>query len=474
MPEELGGGGLRRRRETGAAAIEYAVLVGIASALLVALLLLLPNSVGSGVREALCKIFGGNCTAQPFQYKPPVSACIVTSDSKKIGATVTVFSIKAGQNLQFVKIKMGDGKVRLMIVPNDYKLGAEAEVGGKLQFGKGSYGGKIGGSVEGSLNFKYGDTWVFPDEKAAGDFLDDMKWDLARREGEKASPGLWVFDKLTGWEPRTRDPDFRQWEVGVEGLGKLAAGFGDLTTDEQGERKVKDRATGLEAEGKIGDGVIVTKDSSGSAADGYPLTSYTFQVKGGIKLGAKAVGFGPSGEASYTGQTKVTLDKDGRLKSMTWITTQESNDTTGFKNPGGKTVTWKGTGKKVSVTTTTVSFDDTNRAIGEKWIHDNAFMIPLQTVRNTFDENGALTTADPGPDGDPMDRLIYERGLTNRNVYAGDVDEFKIGAEIAAEVKFGIEGGYEGETQNIVGSQYLGPPQNGERTFVDWPECAKN
>lgn len=436
-------------------------------------LLLVSNPITPAVKKAICELFGVGCEST-YDYKPPTSACILSSDSKKIGGSITVFSIKVGQNFQFVKIKTADGKVKLMIVPVDYKLGAEAEIGGKLQFGKGSFGGELGAKVEGSVNFKYGDTWVFPDDAAANKFLDDVKWDLARKEGEKVSPGLWVFDKVTGWEPRSRPSDIQQWEVGVEGVLKGAAGFGNLTTGSNGEKKVTDIGTGLEIEGKAGDAVIMTKDSSGPADKGYPLTSMTFQVKGSIKGGAKAIGYGPGGEATYTGQTKVTFDKDGKLKSITWITTQEENATEGIKTPGKKNVTDKGTGKKVSVTTTTVNFDDSNRAIGEKWIHDNAFLMPLQTVRNAVDENGAVVTKDPGPNADPMDRLIYDRGLVSRNVYAGNVDEFKIAAEIAAEIKFGIEGGYEGETQDLAGSQYLGPPQNGSRSFQDWPECVQN
>lgn len=110
-----------------------------------------------------------------------------------------------------------------MIVPADYKLGAEAEIGGKVQFGKKSFGGELGAKVEGSVNFKYGDTWVFNSDKEAGEWLDDVKWDLARKEGEKVSPGLWLYDTITGWEPRTRDPEITQWEVGAEGVLKGAA-----------------------------------------------------------------------------------------------------------------------------------------------------------------------------------------------------------------------------------------------------------
>ncbi|MES9543171.1 hypothetical protein [Actinomadura sp. NPDC000600] len=473
MRNGLGRAGVRR--DGGAATIEYAVLLVIASLLIVALLLMVPNPVGSHVKIALCKIFGGtDCSSQPYNYKPPASACITGSDSKKVGYSVTAFSVKVGQNFQFVKIKYADGKVRIMIVPADYKLGAEAEIGGKLQFGKGSFGGELGAKVEGSVNFKYGDTWIFPDDKAAGDWLDDVKWDLARKEGEKVSPGLWVFDKVTGWKPRTRDPEITQWEVGAEGVLKGAAGFGNLTSDSSGKKSVKDIGTGLEIEGKAGDAVLVTKDQSGSEKDGYPLTTYSFQVKGAVKGGAKALGYGPGGERSYIGQTRVTYDKNGRLKSITWLTTQETNSSEGYKNPGKKNAGGTGTDKQVSVTATTINFDDSNRAIGEKWIHDNAFLMPFQTIRNTFDENGSVVSKDPGPNGDPLDKLLYERGLVSRNVYAGDVDEFKVGAEIAAELKFGIEGGYEGEKQQIVDSQYLGAPQNGQRTFQQWPECAKN
>ncbi|MBW8484944.1 hypothetical protein [Actinomadura parmotrematis] len=473
MPARIGLHPGGERRDRGASATEYTALLVLAGLIIVALLLLVPNPVQSGVRAAICTMFGGkDCgTSAPFEYKPPTSACLLSSNSKKVGGSVTIFSIKIGQNFQVVKMRTADGKVKVMVVPVDYKLGAEAEVGGKLQFGKGSFGGELGAKVEGSVNLKYGDTWVFKDDKEASDFIDKMKWDVLHKEGEKLSPGLWLWDKATGWKPKARDPDISQVEVGVEGVLKGTAGFGNLTTGSDGKKKVTDIGTGAEVEGKAGDAVIVTTDKSGAAKDGFPKTSYTFQVKGSYKLGAKVIGYGPGGERSYTGQTKVTYDKDGRLLSVTWITTQEENASEGFKNPGKNNGSVKGTDKKVSVTTTTLNFDDSNRALGEKWIHDNAFLMPLQTVRNTFDQDGPLVTRDPGPGGDPFDKLIYDRGVVSRNTYAGDVDEFKIAAEIAAELKFGIEGGYEGEKQTLVGSQYLGAPQNGQRTFQDWPEC---
>lgn len=461
-------------RDAGASAIEYAALVGIGSILIGMLVLMMPNPVLPAVKKALCEMFGSNCEAPDYNYKPPTSACITGSDSKKVGYSITAFSVKFGQNFQFVKIKYADGSTRIMIVPADYKLGAEAEIGAKLQFGKGSFGGDLGAKVEGSVNFKYGDTWVFPNDKAADDWLDDVKWDLARKEAETLSPGLWAFDKITGWEPKTRDPEITQWEVGAEGVFKVASALGNLTTNTSGEKKVKDIATGLELEGKAGDAALVTTDRSGSAKDGYPKTTYTFQVKGSIKGGAKVLGYGTGGEATYLGQTRMTFDKDGRLASITWLTTQESNSSQNLKNPGKKTGSGTGTDKQVTTTATTVNFDDSNRAIGERWIRDNSFMMPFQTLRNAVDENGAVVSKDPGPNADPLDRLIYERGLVSRNVYAGNVDEFKIAAELAAEIKFGIEGGYEGETQQIADSQYLGPPQNGVRTFQQWPECAKN
>ncbi|MCP9950185.1 flagellin [Actinomadura madurae] len=470
QPRRMGG---RERRDSGASAIEYGALISIGAVLIVMLALLVPNPVGPAVKKALCDLFRMDCAAENYDYKPPASACITGLDSKKAGYSVTAFSIKVGQNFQFVKTTYADGKVRIMIVPADYKLGAEAEIGGKVQFGKKSFGGELGAKVEGSVNFKYGDTWVFNSDKEAGEWLDDVKWDLARKEGEKVSPGLWLYDTITGWEPRTRDPEITQWEVGAEGVLKGAAGFGNLTTDSSGKKTVKDTATGLEIEGSAGDAVLVTKDNTGSEKDGYPKTTYTFQVKGTLKGGAKAFGYGPGGERTYIGQTRVTYDKNGRLTGITWITTQETNDSEGYKNPGKKNVSGKDTDKQVSTTTTTVNFDDSNRAIGENWIRNNAFLMPFQTVRNAADENGAFVAQDPGPNADPLDQLIYSRGLVNRNVYAGNVDEFKIGAEIAAEIKFGIEGGYEGEQQQIVDSQYLGPPQNGQRTFQQWPECAK-
>ncbi|MBO0880154.1 MAG: hypothetical protein J2P17_07320 [Mycobacterium sp.] len=469
-----------RESDRGATALEYAGALLIGGVIIGLLVLLMPNPVGRSVKIALCKIFeaganGGRCEPAPFDYRPATGACLIKSSSGKVGANVTVFSIKLGQNVQLVRTETADGKVRITVVPDDYKLGAEAEIGAKVYGGKDSYGLKLGASVEGSLNFKYGDTWVFPDGDAANKFIDDMKWDLARREAEHVSPGLWVFDKVTGWKPRSRDPDVRQWEVSAEGVLKGSAGFGNVTestnSSGQTERSIKDIGTGIEIQGKVGDGVIITKDNSQPDKPGYPLTSTTFQVQGSYSYGGKVVGYGPGGERSYLGQTKITRDKSGKLVSITWVTTQQTNDSEGLKNPGSKNASVKGTDKQVTTTTTTVNFDDSNRQLGEQWIHDNAFLMPFQTVRNAVDADAGFATRDPGPNASPFDQLLYRRGVVSRNTYAGDVDEFRIGAEVGAEVKFGIDVGYESENLNLVDSQYLGPPQDGQRSFQDWPEC---
>lgn len=460
------------RRDSGATAIEYAALVGVSAALVVVLVLVVSNPLATGMKRALCDLFNLGCTSEEFEYKPPGSLCIAGIDTRSVGGSVTILSIGVGQNFQLVKTKFGDGTIRVRIVPVDYSLSAEAELGGGVKFGKKTYGGEAGASIEGSLGFKYGDMWEFDSEEEANKWLDDMKWDLARKEGEKVSPGLWVFNKITGWEPRTRDPDLTEWEIGANGAVLGTAGFGKLTADTDGKKKVTDIGTGIDIEGRAGDALQVRKDYRGSAEEGYPLTSYTFEVSGSYGYGAKALGYGPGGKRSYAGQTRMTFDKDGRLKSMLWITTQETNATAGYKNPGKKYAGGKDVDNLMSATMTSIEFDDSNRAIGERWIRDNGYLMPFQTVRNALDENGSVVSRQPGPNADPLDRLLYERGLVTRNVYTGDGDEFTVGAEIAEGLKFGIEGGYESENLQIAESTYLGPPENGERSFVNWPECA--
>ncbi|MEV5568464.1 hypothetical protein AB0L06_00320 [Spirillospora sp. NPDC052269] len=459
--------------DRGATALAYAALLLIGAAMLGTIWVLVSGQVRSQITIAVCQMFNGkNCTPPPFDYKPSTGACILSSNSKKVGMSVTVFSVKVGQNFQAVKIRTADGKVRVMIVPIDYKLGAEAKIGAGATFGKNTYGLNLGAKVEGAVNLKYGDTWVFNNDHDASDFLDTMKGDLLRKTGESVSPLLWAWDKVSDWKPHYRDPDVNQFEVGVEGALKGSAAFGNLETGDDGKKSVTDIGTGAEIEGRAGDGIIVTNDNSGPKDKGFPTTSYTFQVKGSIKGAAKVVGYGVGGEAAYTGQTKVTFDNQGRLKSITWVTTQETNLSENIKNPGKKTASPKNTDKQISTTTTTVNFDDSNRAIGQQWLHDNAFLMPFQTIRNAADKNGGFVAQDPGPNASAMDRLLYDKGIVNRNVYDGISEDYKLGLEGGDVITFGIEGGYEGEKQKLADAQYLGPPENGRRTFQTWPECA--
>ncbi|MDN3356887.1 hypothetical protein [Actinomadura sp. DC4] len=471
----------RRRTDRGASTIEYVALLLIVALIVAAATLVIPNPVGDEAKVALCKIFNavsggtGDCERKPFTYKPPTAACVTGQDSSKIGGSVTVFSVKVGENFQLLRITTADGRVKVMVVPVDYRLGVVGKEGLKFNVGGKDYGLHAGGNVEGAVGLKYGDTWSFANAKDADDFVGKMKLDWGRREAERLSPLVWGVDKITGWKPSTRDPDSRQWDVNVEGLASFGAKFGKFQTGENGEKSVTDIGTGVEVEGKIGDGVSIIKDDhnpTNPSDPSYPRTSVVFTVQGSVKGGGKALGYGPSGSVSYVGQTKVTRDKDGKLVSITWVTTHEESGSEGYKVPGKKKGSEKNSEKKVTTTTTTVGFDDSTRAIGDQWILDNAFLMPLQTVRNAFDPSGGYSTRDPGPGASPFDKLIYEQGVVTRNTYAGDVDEYGIGLEAGEGFTFGIDAGYEHDRTHLVASEYLEGPQNGQRNFVQWPECA--
>ena len=472
--------GERSRTDQGASTIEYVALLLIVALVVAAATLAIPNPVGEGVKVAICKLFnavsGGNadCERKPFDYKPPAAACVTGQDSGKVGASVTVFSVKVGENFQLLRIKTADGRVKVMVVPVDYKLGVVGKEGLRFNVGGKDYGLHAGGNVEGTVGVKYGDTWSFANEKEADDFVNKMKWDWGRREAEHLSPLLWGYDKLTGWKPSSRDPDIRQWDVSVEGLANFGVKFGKFQTGDDGQKSVTDVGTGVEVEGKAGDGASIIKEDhnpTNPSDPTYPRTSLVFNVQGSVKGGGKALGYGPSGSTSYVGQTKVTRDKNGRLVSITWVTTHEEAGSEGYKVPGKKKGSAKNADKKVTTTTTTVNFDDSNRAIGDKWILDNAFLMPLQTVRNTFDPSGSYATRDPGPGASEFDKLIYNQGVVTRNTYAGDVDEYGIGLEAGEGITFGIDANYEHDKTHLVDSQYLDAPQSGQRHFVQWPEC---
>jgi hypothetical protein len=469
----------RSRTDRGASTIEYVALLLIVALVVGAATLAIPNPVGDGAKVALCKIFNaisggkGDCKKKEFTYKPSKAACVTGQDSNKIGASATVFSVKVGQNFQLLRIMTADGRVKVMVVPVDYKLGAVGKEGLKFNVGGKDYGLHAGGTVEGSVGLKYGDTWSFANQKDADDFVSKMKWDWGRREAEHLSPLLWGYDKVTGWKPDTRDPDTRQWDVSVEGLANFGVKFGKVQTKD-GEKSVTDIGTGVEIEGKVGDGVSVIKEDHNPTDPSdptYPRTSVVFNVQGSVKGGGKVFGYGPSGSTAYVGQTKVTRDKDGRLVSITWVTTHEEADSEGYKVPGRKKGSGKNSDKKVTTTTTTINFDDSNRAIGDKWILDNAFLMPLQTVRNAFDPSGSYSTRDPGPDAGDLDKLLYSQGIVTKNTYAGDVDEYGIGFEAGEGLTFGLDANYEHDKTHLVDSQYLDAPQNGQRNFVQWPEC---
>jgi hypothetical protein len=469
----------RSRTDRGASTVEYVALMLIMALVVSAVTLVIPNPVGDGAKAAICKIFnavtGGaaDCGRQAIDYKPAQASCVTGQDSDKVGASVTAFSVKVGDNFQLLRIKTADGREKVVAVPVDFKLGAVGKEGLQVNLGGKSFGLHAGGKVEGAVGLKYGDTWSFPNAKAADDFVSDLKWNWGRKAAEHLSPALWIYDKITGWKPNTRDPDTRQWDISAEGLANFGAQFGN-PTENNGKKSVTDIGTGVQVEGKVGDGVSIIKDDHNPADPSdpsYPRTSVVFNVQGSVKGGGKVLGFGPSGATGYVGQTKVTRDSSGKLVSITWVTTHDASSGAGYKSPGKNNFGDKISDKKVTTTTTTLNFDDSNRAIGDQWIRDNAFLMPFQTVRNAFDPSGSYSTADPGPGAGAFDRLVYNQGVVSKNTYAGDVNEFGIGAEAGEGLTFGIDLGYEHDQSHLVDSQYLDAPQNGRRNFVQWPDC---
>lgn len=373
------------------------------------------------IETAIGKVAGQDwgCEAEQQAGLPP---CIISQGDGQLKASVTVFSIKGGGKVKIVKQRRSDGKWLVTLIGGG-ELGAEVGSPGarvNVDTGKGSVG--AGAGVEGGVvgQGEYGATWVFDDEKGANDAIDIVRNKLRDAAIDASVPVLGTIGTSIFGEHRDLgDPDIEYIQGGVAGDVKgEAKGLGGLSLS-------------LEGSDALGVRWDHQKDTK---------TIY-FEVKEKGSASAKLIeGLGLEGASE--GQIAVTYDKNGKATAVDVI--------------GKGTI--QGTLPKIPTGTdprsflSEVKFQENGGVRGEMQLHLDLNNPTNQAAWNAFRGN-------PLSGGDDLVNAFLQHGQAQVRTYKVSQDKYGLDVNGKFGLKFGVEGGYEGNQADLINAWDWDPQQ---------------
>jgi len=173
------------RGQTAAESMGMMLLVALIVGALVALGL--HTQIANHVALLICRIAGGDCTAQQAAVD---KECLVSSSTSKGGGAVTVAIVKVGEESTMIKQVYADGRTVFTLLENG-SVAAELIAGAKAKAGKIGFdvtaSASAGGKLEGAV------TYTFTDPEEAEEF--------ERQVREHGSFGQVARDTVEGFDP---------------------------------------------------------------------------------------------------------------------------------------------------------------------------------------------------------------------------------------------------------------------------------
>ncbi|MBB4933892.1 hypothetical protein F4561_004712 [Lipingzhangella halophila] len=451
----------------------------------------LPERTAAMIEDALCRIASvapgesGDCespssaddenSADDQDFTPP--RCEAYQVQDRAGYSLYIGIFKFGEEYAFAEQQMADGTYRLTLVPQNVELGVE----GKAFQLKGSAGdeyklgaeAKIGGYLKASV----GDTWIFDSEEEADSFRDDI---VENQTAEQAmrSPGGGLGTAIYYWmnpPPEIPDPGLTTVTGQLE-FGGVANGGVDLKPP--GVETPIDIGTGLNARIKFSDQVAHRTDTRDPD---NPLTATTYQFSGQGAVGGEVAGKGGQAQGELSGAVRIARNEADEPVEIVYVTTVEhglaSRDRYGGKydkNKGGAKD--KDGESTVYETRTTLKLDTPEeRAIAEEYIQqegaDGLLGGSALAFSQVFSDEDALLTEPEN--GDEFEQLMYEQATVSNIVQDKTTDINTYGGKVALGLGLGAKIGTESSEQRTVESQQLGAPdpESGVREFEEYEEC---
>ncbi|WP_236700627.1 hypothetical protein [Allosalinactinospora lopnorensis] len=439
----------------------------------------LQNLVGSGSGE--CEDLDGQADSD-YDYTPVY--CPVEGETQTYGGTIDIAFLSFGEEYSFVRESMADGRVRVTFVPTT-EVGVQGGVG--WDFGKDdsiSTDARIDGGV--SAKLASGVTYLFDSEEEYQEFQGEVERAISEELERQIAPEvdlLKSFGDLVGVYERpeiTVDPAVRTQTLEIE--GHIDAQVGAWTrpaTKGEGSWNLNMGAQGnVTVSGKMDHSTWYTDPDNVQTSEIYTFT-------GSGNLGATYLGAHAAGELSWSGGTRIMRNEDGSLANIRYTTVaegafnlgvdfnieQENNGTRGGGVDGGR--------KHTNSVTQMVQIDfDTpeEQEIGERLLEERGLLPPenaMDSMANPLmdDPDGGEINAEPETGAPEWERLLFEKGRAWQ--YAADAEEEHV--ELSAKLKMGLQFGasvyWANEERHTTNAQYLDAPEDGNRRFIDYPDC---
>lgn len=460
----------RVRDDRGAAVMEYAALIVLGALILGALVPAVVPSIKGNVEYALCKIFHPGEASQcespaDKEYKP--QQCMLSRSTNTYGASVEVLFFKVGKDLTFMRTTTvdNDGHKKVVVTAVDNTtLGVGTGVGVGVHGGK-AFNLGADATIGADLKIGIGDSWTFDGDDPEGKadkFIGDIQEYAGIKAVENSGPLGWLaghaYDAIAGPDDLP-DPDTTRTEFSLNVNGGVSAGLGIGPPNKGGQKpKGKDKydhrgdnkgyssnaSASLVVDGS--EKGVIEEHSDGSS-------SVTLMLSGKVTGTESHVTGGHSGSLGSTGSIKVSKDKNGTITGM---------DLTRATIVGGKT-TW-------TTTHLPLTNDKDRQAVADYLISDAGTQLGQTTLNLTWDD--MAPTDPPGPDANPLQKLLYEKGQTTKQDYTYDATAQSYGLDVKLGVKLGFGVSATGEEQKLTSAQYLGAPgPDGVRRYKDYKEC---
>ena len=424
------------RSHRGQAAIDYVAVLAAVAALLAVLLVAAPSigqSIVCGIENVLAKVgIGSGC--HPQSQSAINSPCVVSGGDGKVKASLTVFSVKGGGEVRILREKLSDGKTRVTVW-SGANVGASFGLGGKVDVDAGNVHTSGGASLKAGVNARgdVGRSWTVDSDHEANELVDIVRNNL---RDDAISAGAPLIGGLAthffGEDRNPPDPDVTYTQGGLGGEFKAEAG--DLAA--YGE-------AGAEAQAVIGE--------KHDRKTGERTVYIQLKGSGAVSAGALLQGIGIQDD--FDGLVGITYNADGSRKRLTLIARRGISGAL----PEG------GTARNLSDLVSKLKF------VGDQ---QSGYRLEVQAELDLEHDplnNAALDAfkSNPVVGAALLAGRFANAGEFNARTYKFDRDKYGGGADVAAGVKFGLEGSYEDVGSEIQGAWKYTP----EGGLTKWIEC---
>ncbi|MFC9972685.1 hypothetical protein ACFVH6_17530 [Spirillospora sp. NPDC127200] len=478
----------RTRSDGGEGSIGYTAVILLVAVIVAALFATgVGWRVADALRVAICTVVNGGdaskCeTAQDNAFKPN---CTTRLSADSYSGLVDVLIFRVGRDYRFMRTTSIDPTTGQRTVRITALKGGTAGVGTGIGVGVNfrNINAGVDASADAAVRLGTGDAWEFTGPNAERD-ADKLESDIREQysiDAVKENGGLLgqlgggIYDAFAG--PEIRDPDVIRYEGEFNLNGSLIAGLGvgpkDPKDPQKGDRhyEYKGRHRKPTVQDKVGE-----HDSRGSdgfspnaqawvSVDGTEKVIYeknkktgdttvTTLLSGAASYGEQHVVDGNQGQRTAMGMMSLTTGPDGKLKKIAFTQTHIVN------------------GRATVITTEVpLTTDADRRAVAEHLLNPlNSGGPGGQLLTLTWDD--MAPTEDPGPDADPLKRLLYQKGKTAKVDYDYDQNDENYGASVKLGLKLGGNFGLTNSNRNVREAWYLGAAQpDGSRPYKEFAEC---